>query len=134
MLIHLENGCTVNQEDLDRYARNCFQWRHYVVAEYSDYLLDSNRYGPQARGEYDYTVDAWTCDECRREFEDEAWLDKHLSSPIHHPLVYKCPECDARFAVLSALVQHVESDACGEGIYDGTGSIGKMLRYLWRCT
>ena len=133
MLIHLENGCRFDMEDLDRYARNCFQWRYYVVDEYANYLLNSDRYRPQAQGEYDYTLDAWRCDECDREFDHEALLDKHLASPIHHPLVYKCPECDARFSVLSALVQHVESNACAEGIYEGTGSIGKMLRYLWRC-
>jgi len=34
------------------------------------------------------------------------------------------------FKVLSGLVQHVESEACGEGVRDGTGSIGKMLHYI----
>ena len=45
--------------------------------------------------------------------------------------MYNCPECREGFQYLSSLVQHVESDACQEGICEGSGSIGKLLHYLW---
>lgn len=53
-----------------------------------------------------------------------------IKSPLRHvprTLLVR----DGRFKVLSALVQHVESDRCTEGIEEGTGSIGDMLHYLW---
>ena len=40
------------------------------------------------------------------------------------------PTCDTSFSFLSALVQHVESGTCQEGIHEGSRSIRKMLHYL----
>jgi hypothetical protein len=40
---------------------------------------------------------------------------------------YKCPACLTRFRYLSALFQHVESDACDQ---DFNGSIGKLEFFI----
>ena len=125
MLIHLENGCTTTMRELDYHARQCFQWKKYVVIEYADWLEDGER--DEIGEQYSSTY----CYDCYKHFEIPNDLYKHLKSPAHHPCVYKCPGCDARFSVLSGLVQHVESGACDEEIYAGTGAIGKLLRYLW---
>ena len=120
MLIHLENGCVTTMRKLDQYARQCYQWKKYVVEEYADWLEDGERdeIGDEGYGTY--------CYECNKHFDVPIDLDRHLKSPVHHPYVYKCPGCSTRFSILSGLVQHVESDACDEGIHDGTGSIGKF--------
>ena len=133
MLIHLENGCSTNMRELDLHARQCFQWRKYVVEEYADWLENGERdrmAGQLVRASPEY-IKRRHCHECNRDFDSEKDFCKHIYSPVHHPLVYKCPGCSSNFSVLSALVQHVESDSCDEGIDDGTGAIGKPLHYLW---
>ena len=42
---------------------------------------------------------------------------------------YRCPTCDVGFRVVSALIQHIEEQDCGQRI---TGSVRKMLDYLER--
>lgn len=94
MMIHLENGCSTTIPELNRLARRCYQWKHYVEPEYERYLLDDN------------------------------------SPP--RPQAFRCPGCKRTFSLLSSLVQHVESKSCSEGIYHGTGAIGKMLHFVWK--
>ncbi|KAG8765377.1 hypothetical protein FRC15_007060, partial [Serendipita sp. 397] len=42
-------------------------------------------------------------------------LNKHLRSQDHRSdtAIFACPECDSRFFVVSALIQHLESGSCG---------------------
>ena len=47
------------------------------------------------------------------------------------PFAFRCPGCGVTFRYISALLQHVESDACDEGIYEGSGSIGKMIHFIY---
>ena len=103
MMIHLENGCNTSVGELDQLARQCYQWRKYVVPEFADYLEYSNA----------------------------------QSASPGRPYVFKCPTCDTRFKYLSALLQHVESDTCNEVVYENSsygpsGSLGKLMDYLWR--
>jgi uncharacterized C2H2 Zn-finger protein/DNA-directed RNA polymerase subunit RPC12/RpoP len=46
------------------------------------------------------------------------------------PPAFRCPGCERTFSRLSSLVQHVESHSCTEGIFHGSGAIGKMIRFL----
>ncbi len=130
MLIHLESGnCTTDIQRLDELALQCFQSKKYVVTEYRYWLNSGARL--QARAEvWDTPDDEYECSICEKFSETEADIVLHTRSPVHDPDVFRCPSCDQRFKVLSALVQHVESDRCDEGIWSGTGSIRKMLRYL----
>ena len=102
-----------------------------MVEDYADWLEEGRREeGTSFPQEYhDYSITG-CCSHCDRNFESKEALRRHLRSPIHYPWVYKCPDCSTQFSVLSGLVQHVESDACNEGIHDGTGAVGKMLHYL----
>lgn len=42
MFIHLENGCSTTIQELNRIARMCYQWKHYVQPEYEHYLMYDN--------------------------------------------------------------------------------------------
>ncbi|KAF9552356.1 hypothetical protein CPC08DRAFT_714699 [Agrocybe pediades] len=53
------------------------------------------------------------CFMCSRGFKSLGQLNSHLSSPIHDQKEFKCPKCKAKFALISGLVQHLESRACG---------------------
>ena len=53
MIIHLENGCTVQVEDMDRLARQCYQWKKYIAEEYAHFLTHNQYSSPLATGEWD---------------------------------------------------------------------------------
>ena len=61
------------------------------------------------------------------------WLEEseEVGRSRSRPKVFCCPSCNDKFKYLSSLVQHVESDACEEGIHDGSGSIGRLFDRLW---
>lgn len=42
---------------------------------------------------------------------------------------FKCPTCDTPFVAMSGLFQHVESNACDEGL-TGRSPLVKFLRFL----
>ena len=131
MLIHLESdNCTVTMPELDHFAEKCYQSKKYVVDGCHGYLREERRYIERSHWQNAYCR-ALECGGCGEEFGTGAAWQQHENSPVHDRLAYKCPGCDTQFKVLSGLVQHVESDACNEGIHDGTGSIGKILHYLW---
>ena len=133
MLIHLESGrCKVSLNDLDVYAVKCYQHKKYVIGEWEDYLRSENREERRPHGSYDHYNQSWECDECQKTFIHQAALNQHLSSAVHDPMPFKCPTCDEHFSLLSALVQHVESNRCEETIWLGS-SIWKMLHYIHRC-
>lgn len=130
MLIHLESGnCNIDIERLDTLAQECYQSKKYVVTEFRHWLSRGDRL--QARAEvWETPYEEYECSLCDKYSETQVDIMLHTRSPVHDPEVFQCPSCDQRFKVLSALVQHVESDRCNEGIQSGTGSIGKMLHYL----
>ena len=130
MLIHLENGCSVTMERIDHLARECYQWRKYVVEEHADFLADDAHLHTEAFGGWNKWQEVWVCNCCPARFEVEKELHRHLYSGAHRPHAYKCPGCDDRFVQLSGLLQHVESPACGEGIDHGSESIGKLIHWL----
>ena len=135
MLIHLEsNNCSTTMEDLDWYAERCYQSKKYVVNDLRPFLRDGSRSEERAGGRYRPYMGNWVCNDldCQRVFDTEARMEQHVNSPVHDCCPYKCPDCDARFSVLSGLFQHVESNACDEGIDEGSGSMRKLLRFLER--
>lgn len=132
MLLHLESGnCNTDIEVLDKIACECYQSTKYTVPDSRTYLLEGHR--RQLRGDivYHHYTQSYECDICGASWDTVVGARLHSQSPVHDPCAFKCPSCDERFRVLSALVQHVESDRCDEGLEEGTGSIGKMLHYLW---
>lgn len=134
MLIHLEsNNCSTTMEDLDQYAEMCYQSKHYVVGGLRDFLRERCRSEERAGGGERVYMGDWVCNDgdCQRVFDTEAGMRQHVNSPVHDCCAYKCLGCGVRFSVLSGLVQHVESDACDEGIGQGSGSIGKLLHFLF---
>ena len=133
MLAHLEDGCTVKKVDLDKYARGSSLWKRYVAREYSEYLLHRDQ--ESLDGDACRTSEGSTSLSANsgNTFDKKVRQDKCFQSNVARPQVYKCPTCDTRFSDLSDLVRHVESIACGESIYGGQGTIGKMLYYIWGC-
>lgn len=57
----------------------------------------------------------YQCYLCPRSFSTLGALNAHMKSPAHEQNVYRCPKasCGSTFKLLSGLVQHVESEACG---------------------
>lgn len=122
---------TTDLESLDELAQEYYQSVEYVVEAFESYLSQGHRQKDRAEVVYNRNTRSHECDLCAKSCGTRAGAKLHTQSPVHDPRVFKCPECDDRFKVLSALVQHVESDRCTEGIEEGTGSIGDMLHYLW---
>ncbi|KAF9032011.1 hypothetical protein BDZ89DRAFT_1037293 [Hymenopellis radicata] len=54
----------------------------------------------------------WQCD---HDFGTLSSLNTHLVSPAHDAKQFKCPhrKCGCQFTVISALIRHIESEACG---------------------
>ncbi|PVF95950.1 hypothetical protein CPB86DRAFT_710248 [Serendipita vermifera] len=74
--------------------------------------------------------------ECGRHFAKLPHLNQHLRSQKHkaNPSTFRCPKCSSRFSVVSALIQHLESGACGlagqvavKQIYTGLHDMFKRL-------
>lgn len=131
MLIHLESGnCNTDLETLNRFTRECYQSKKYVVKEFRPYLSQGVRLEQRAEVLYSHRSGDYECSMCDKSSETRMAIDLHTRSPVHDHYAFRCPLCDERFKVPSALLQHVESDRCDEGITTGTGSIAKMLQYL----
>lgn len=131
MLTHLESGnCTVDENDLDLLAEKCYQSRRYVSAEHREWLRTEERSDHRAKGVYNSRARRWECEMCQQSFHTQQGMESHVSSPIHDPFVYECPDCEIPFSTLSALLQHVESQTCDEGIWSGSKSIGKLMKYM----
>ncbi|KAM0799884.1 hypothetical protein BDR22DRAFT_806737, partial [Usnea florida] len=81
---------------------------------------------------FKHSTKSFGCDKWNRTFLSDEIMPTHIKSTIHHPLVFKCPGCQAKSATISALVAHIEAKTCSEGISYGTSSVGKMLRHLWQ--
>ncbi|KZV70594.1 hypothetical protein PENSPDRAFT_579077, partial [Peniophora sp. CONT] len=60
-------------------------------------------------------VGAYECYLCHRTFRGLSALNTHLNSPAHDRDEFRCPkkQCGRQFKVISALIQHIESEACG---------------------
>jgi hypothetical protein len=82
---------------------------------------------------------AYECYLCRRQFGTLNGLNAHLASPAHDSKEFQCPKasCGRKFTVVSALIRHIESEACGiarfgmvEGItHTLTNQFSKQLTY-----
>ncbi|RDB28168.1 hypothetical protein Hypma_001532 [Hypsizygus marmoreus] len=55
----------------------------------------------------------YECYLCHKTFRKLTYLNAHLASPAHDEDEFKCPGCKGKFKLISALVQHIESEACG---------------------
>ncbi|PFH47511.1 hypothetical protein AMATHDRAFT_67591 [Amanita thiersii Skay4041] len=53
------------------------------------------------------------CCVCHKTFHSRQSLEAHLNSPVHDEDQFKCPKCRMQFKLVSGLVQHIESEACG---------------------
>jgi hypothetical protein len=90
---------------------------------------------------YDPYIDAYVCPvlDCSRQFKGLHPLNQHLASPFHKndPDTFRCPKCQSNFSVVSALIQHLESGACGlvsqqgvKEIYGGlVDSFNRLLKF-----
>lgn len=56
---------------------------------------------------------AYECYLCHNTFLTLGSLNAHLGSAAHDANEFKCPKCKGKFTLVSALVQHIESEACG---------------------
>ena len=55
---------------------------------------------------YDYNSETWDCPVCRREFQTEDSLSRHLHSGTHDAQRYYCGDCPRTFPSLTGLTQH----------------------------
>lgn len=130
MMLHLEEGeCITTATELGQIAENASQSDLYVTYGLRRYLRE--QYGKEKLAFDTDHSSVWECCECRQVFHSLNHANTHAKSPAHRPKVFKCPGCPTFFAALSGLLQHVEqSDSCSEGLYKGTGAMGKLLSNL----
>jgi hypothetical protein len=88
---------------------------------------------------YNAEIKAYVCSvgKCARRFKTLEDLNQHIHSPYHkaRPDTFMCPQCSVEFSIISALIQHLESPACGlasrvevKNIYKG---LVETFRTLW---
>ncbi|PHH90137.1 hypothetical protein CDD83_4419 [Cordyceps sp. RAO-2017] len=112
---HLETGACTHAADLDRDAMYRFVRRKDPCG-----LLSKDLVGWDGSDEYRASDRAWNgaayeCYLCHREFALLAGLNQHLNSPRHQQPLYHCPNqnCCMDFRSLAAIINHLESEACG---------------------
>lgn len=56
----------------------------------------------------------YACALCFKTFRNVVQLTAHMNSPVHDPDSFKCPgpKCGRQFALVSGLIQHLESGTC----------------------
>ncbi|KAJ4483858.1 hypothetical protein J3R30DRAFT_1842868 [Lentinula aciculospora] len=82
-----------------------------------------------------YNGSAYECYLCHRTFNTLNALNTHLSSPAHDTKEFRCPKCRNEYSLISGLVHHIESEACGIAKFEAvrkqmlglTNSFRKML-------
>jgi len=56
---------------------------------------------------------AFICFLCGKGFRFLPALNSHLNSPAHDCPQFRCPKCKRKVKLVSGLIQHIESEACG---------------------
>ncbi|KAJ3534035.1 hypothetical protein NMY22_g7087 [Coprinellus aureogranulatus] len=56
----------------------------------------------------------YACALCHKTFRTVGRLTEHMNSPVHDPAAFKCPgpKCGQEFALVSGLIQHLQSGRC----------------------
>ncbi|KAL9056407.1 MAG: hypothetical protein Q9206_002770 [Seirophora lacunosa] len=132
MMLHLEEGaCKITARELGRFAAGAADSHLYVLPQWRRYIDEV--YGREQIG-FDTDIEregCYECVECRSWFQSLNQANQHAKSPVHKPLVFKCPGCQTRHSALSGMLQHVEQSArCEEGLHRGTGAMGRLLQLL----
>lgn len=114
--LHLESGkCPsgIDRQKIDNYCRQVDR-DHVFTKRLIEYPTRES-YEPAAA-----TSTAWNsrrqcyaCYFCSRGFPNLIALNQHLNSPVHQQKIYHCFRCKLEYVALSALVNHLESEACG---------------------
>ncbi|EDR16112.1 uncharacterized protein LACBIDRAFT_301873 [Laccaria bicolor S238N-H82] len=86
--------------------------------------------------EQSFNGTSYECFLCHKGFRLLTSLNAHLASPAHDADEFRCPKCQRNFTVISALVQHIESEVCGlanmqkvQGNFnDLTANFSRLLR------
>ena len=86
--------------------------------------------------EKSFNETSYECFLCHKGFRTLPSLNTHLASPAHDADEFRCPKCKRDFTVISALVQHIESEVCGlakmkevQGHFDDlTVNFSRLLR------
>ncbi|KAG8773195.1 hypothetical protein FRC20_002364 [Serendipita sp. 405] len=76
---------------------------------------------------WNHRLGAYLCPfpSCGRIYASLDSLNSHLRSPCHREggAKFFCPKCQRKFFIVSALIQHVESGACGLSTYQGVKQV-----------
>jgi len=77
---------------------------------------------------------AYECYLCHSTFRTLASLNMHLSSPAHDDDEFNCPKCKRPYKLISGLIQHIETEACGlarfEQVEDHTNALTAQFARL----
>ena len=137
ILQHLElNQCSsqITSKQLDQWALENSGSGNYVIEGREEFLDIKPGVYVSLDDDFNPQTSHWHCHHARCRFTAvlRRSLDQHLVSDKHRPNPYMCPNplCREPFMTLSRLIAHVESTDCEEGVWNGTGSIGKLLSYI----
>ncbi|KAF9471814.1 hypothetical protein BDN70DRAFT_845083 [Pholiota conissans] len=120
LVAHLENGACASGVDRTAVNRYVRQFDTNNIITDPSRLLTGSSANPDQNIHYIATDASWNgrgfeCCLCHNVYRSLNALNQHLASPRHQDQIYLCrgPSCGQRFNVLSALVQHIESEKCG---------------------
>lgn len=135
MLFHLESGnceCRTTRDALNRLALGCHTSNRFVVRGREEFLQQGQSYRRARQSHFNPRTQYWECPWCNFSGTSFHGLDMHLLSPVHDVKAFICPNqyCRQQFVNLSGLVAHVESYRCGEELWRGGQSVGKLLDHL----
>ena len=114
--LHLESGnCTsgVNRQKINNYCRLADPDQHFTNKQIGWYDDNDDGTAEIATGAA-WDGSCYRCYLCQRGFNQLPSLNQHLASPAHRQNEYHCPRCPTQFKALSGLINHLESEKCGE--------------------
>ena len=127
MFIHLEAGnCTTTKDEMDTLAARCYQWKRYIRPDCRSWLLSID-HEPVTKAIWSGNI--WNCSACPV-LSSKEYAEEHIRENDTF-YAFQCleKECGEEFRLLSALLQHVESDRCDAQIVTG-GPLAKMMHFI----
>ncbi|KAI1631316.1 hypothetical protein F4809DRAFT_177822 [Biscogniauxia mediterranea] len=114
---HLETGSCPRAANINRDTLYKFVRSKDPGGVMTKNLIDwpgSTQYEANDRS-YNWARSGWECYLCHRLFNNLRGLNQHLNSPTHQEKLYHCPKpaCIKEFTTLAAIINHLESEACG---------------------
>ena len=126
MFAHLENFECLSSytiQHINTIALECSSSSNYVIKAREPWLRAGVPPSSAQDSHHDAKRNKWKCPICKIAYSSKDGLDLHFRTQdccSGFPAALKCPDCGSLHTKLSALIQHVESEACAADIRRGS--------------